>query len=93
MPLTPQPKRPSPMPPPPPIPDIYRITVHPRDLRRFVLRPYWATVTIGPMKMGESGAGVWRARSRKKLIAKVERSLRKDARRRGISDPTILVNP
>jgi hypothetical protein len=91
MPLTPQPTRPTPMqpderplvPPPPPSFDDYRIIVHAPNLNRFVLRRWWATATCGVMKMGYAGGGIWQARSKEKLVAKVERSLLRDARSRG----------
>lgn len=74
--------------------DLYRtygITVHRKDLRRWVLRPWWGTATAGIMKVGDAGGGIWRASSREKLIVKMERSLRNMARRDGVANPIIEV--
>lgn len=68
----------------------YSITVH-QNLKRFVLRPWWATVTVGIAHMGEPGAGVWHARTRERLIRKVERRLKRNALSHGCPAPIIEV--
>lgn len=55
------------------------------------LWPWWATMTHGIFIVGEPGAGVWRARTREKLIAKCERWARRNAARLGIADLDIRV--
>lgn len=67
----------------------YGINLH-INLSRWVVRPWWATMTVGTACLGESGAGIWSARSREKLIAKCERFARRDARKRGVSDALVI---
>jgi hypothetical protein len=69
---------------------VYSIKVH-QNLKRFVLLPWWATVTVGIASMGEAGAGVWHARTRDRLIRKVERKLKRYALSRGCCGPIIEV--
>lgn len=57
----------------------YGVNLH-VNLSRWVIRRWWATMTVG---MGDLG-GVWSARSREKLVAKCERFARRDALKRGV---------
>jgi hypothetical protein len=68
----------------------YVISIH-HDLSGRRLRPYWAILTHGVMVVGEPGAGIWRARSEERLIAKCERWIKRNALSEGITDPSIEV--
>ncbi len=65
----------------------YRFTIY-QDLRRWRLFPFWATGSVGIMKLGYGG-GVWRARSRKRLVEKLVKWAKRDALRNGLRDPII----
>ena len=68
----------------------YVFTIH-KDLRPHRLRPFWATGTLGIGNLGDAGGCVWRARTRERLEEKVERWAKRDALRRGITEPIIEV--
>lgn len=68
-----------------------RYTIHVR-YSGSLLFPWWATMTHGVFTVGESGGGVWHARSRDRLVEKCERWIRRDARRHGIQSPEIKVD-
>ena len=68
----------------------YVFSVH-ENLKRFALLPWWATATVGIMHIGDAGGGVWHARTRERLIRKVERRLKRDALSRGCPAPIIEV--
>ena len=51
------------------------------DLRRFQLRPWWAT---GAQGVGSFSEAVWHARTREDLEAKLTRFARRDMLRRGV---------
>jgi hypothetical protein len=56
-----------------------------RDLRRYRLRPWWATMTHNLFYVGDFGGGVWRARTREGLIAKCEKRIARDMLRNGMA--------
>ena len=67
----------------------FGINLHFRLGRR--LFPWWATMTHGTGCLGCAGGGVWRARSREKLIAKCERVARRIAMDGGIDPEEITI--
>lgn len=67
----------------------FTIQLHLRLGRR--LFPWWATMTHGIFCVGDYGGGVWRSRSREKLIAKCERVARRIARDQGIPPEDIKI--
>lgn len=61
------------------------------SLSPWAFRPWCATMTHGTACVGEAAAGVCRARSREKLIAKCERWARRNARSNGMPPEEIIV--
>ena len=57
-----------------------------------ILQPWWATITHGVMHVGDAYGGVWRARSRERLVEKTIRWCERNARRSGITEPVIKVD-
>lgn len=39
-----------------------------------LLRPWWGTMTHGIFHVGEPGAGIWRARTRPRLVRKMAKA-------------------
>jgi hypothetical protein len=69
------------------------ITIQAKDLRPFILRRWSGTgiSTIWSLEDRTFGAHYWRARSKKKLVAKAIKKLRRNALRLGIDNPVINV--
>ena len=67
---------------------IASITIQPMDGRPLILRRWSATADVGSWMLGDLGGcgGYWRARSKRRLVAKAVRELR-----RRLHDPVVVV--
>lgn len=73
---------------------IIHLHVDRRPRRWFMLRhrPWWATLVHGIAHVGDAGGGVWHARTRAELEAKMRRKVADLALCRDIADPVVRVD-